>query len=58
MSTWLRTILKSGLYLAAILLVPGALIGVPLLWWLGQRRRTSPQANEQAKGIRALCAHC
>jgi hypothetical protein len=37
MSTWLRTFLKSGLYLAAILLLPGALIGAPILWWLGHR---------------------
>ena len=37
--------LKSVLYLAAILLLPGALIGAPLLWWFGRRnaRRTSQQ---------------
>jgi hypothetical protein len=58
MSTWLRTFLKGGLYLAAILLVPGALIGAPLLWWFGQRRKTSPQTNDQAKGIHALRTHC
>jgi len=38
-----RTLLKSGLFLAAILLLPGALIGAPLLWWLGHRRKTPPQ---------------
>ncbi|TMG73225.1 MAG: hypothetical protein E6H80_10225 [Betaproteobacteria bacterium] len=40
MSALSRTFLKSGLYLAAILLVPGALIGAPLLWWLGHQRKT------------------
>jgi hypothetical protein len=58
MSAWLRTFLKGGLYLAAILLVPGALIGAPLLWWLGQRRRTSSQTKDRAKAMRALCTHC
>ncbi len=43
LSTLSRTLLKSGLFLAAILLVPGALIGAPLLWWLGHRRKTPPQ---------------
>jgi len=43
MSTWLRNFLKGGLYLAAILLLPGALIGAPILWWLGHRRKTPPQ---------------
>jgi hypothetical protein len=58
MSTGLRTFIKNGLYLAAILLLPGALIGAPLLWWLGRRRKTSPQTNYQAKGIGAPCTHC
>ena len=43
MSTLLRTFLKSGLVLAAIVLLPGALIGAPLLWWLGHRRKAPPQ---------------
>jgi len=29
--------------LAAILVLPGALIGAPFLWWLGNRRKKSPQ---------------
>ena len=45
MSTLLRTFLKGGLYLAAIVLLPGALIGAPLLWWLGHRRKTQPQST-------------
>jgi hypothetical protein len=48
MSAWLRTFLKSGLYLAAILLLPGALIVAPLLWWLGHRRKTQPQPTWKA----------
>jgi len=40
---FLRTLLKGGLVLAAILVLPGALIGAPLLWWLGNRRKKSPQ---------------
>jgi len=40
---FLRTFLKGGLYLAAILVLPGALIGAPFLWWLGNRRKKSPQ---------------
>jgi hypothetical protein len=42
-STLLRTFLKGVLYLAAILLLPGALIGAPLLWWLGNRAKKSTQ---------------
>ena len=48
MSTLLRNFLKSGLVLAAILLLPGALIGAPILWWLGNRRRKSPQPTWKA----------
>jgi hypothetical protein len=48
MSTWLRTFLKAGLYLAAILLVPGALIGAPILWWLGHRGKARPQPTWKA----------
>jgi hypothetical protein len=40
---FLRTLLKGGLVLAAILVLPGALIGAPLLWWLGTHRKKSPQ---------------
>ena len=42
-STLLRTLLKGALVLAAIVLLPGALIGAPLLWWLGHRRKAPPQ---------------
>src|SRR5258708_6071716 len=45
MSTLLRTPLKIGMLLAAILLLPGALIGAPLLWWLGNRRKKTPQTT-------------
>jgi len=48
MSTLLRTFLKSGLVLAAIILLPGALIGAPILWWLGHRRKTQPQPTWKA----------
>src|SRR6266480_3954775 len=47
-STLLRTFLKGVLYLAAILLLPGALIGAPLLWWLGNRAKKSPQPTWKA----------
>jgi len=43
MRNFFRTLLKGGLVLAAILVLPGALIGAPLLWWLGNRRKKSPQ---------------
>ena len=41
MTTLFRPLLKNGLYLAAILLLPGALIGAPILWWLGHRSAKS-----------------
>ena len=44
----MRNFLKGGLYLAAILLLPGALIGAPILWWLGHRRKTPPQPTWKA----------
>ena len=48
MSILLRNFLKGGLYLAAILLLPGALIGAPILWWLGHRRKAPPQPTGKA----------
>ena len=42
MTTTFRRLLKGALVLAAIVLLPGALIGAPLLWWLG-RRRAAPR---------------
>jgi len=42
-TTRLRRFLKTGLSIAAVLLVPGALIAAPLLWWLGHRRKARPQ---------------
>ncbi len=48
MSASLRIFLKSGLYLAAIVLLPGALIGAPLLWWVSHRRKTQPQPTWKA----------
>jgi len=48
MSTLLRTLLRNGLFLAAIVLLPGALIGAPILWWLGHRRKTQPQPTWKA----------
>src|SRR2546427_9774587 len=47
-TTFLRHFLRSGLYLAAILLLPGALIGAPILWWLGHRRKTPQQPTWKA----------
>lgn len=44
-STFLLTPLKFVLFLAAILLLPGALIGAALLWWLGNRRKKTPQTT-------------
>ena len=44
----MRNFLKGGLYLAAILLLPGALIGAPILWWLGHRRRAPVQADRKS----------
>jgi hypothetical protein len=41
MATFLRRFLRSGLYLAAILIVPGALIGAPILWWISHRRKAA-----------------
>jgi hypothetical protein len=55
MSTLSRTFLKSGLYLAAILLVPGALIGAPLLWWLGHQRKKNPATDVESM---LLTQHC
>ena len=48
MSILLRNFLKGGLYLAAIVLLPGALIGAPILWWLGHRRKAPPQPTWKA----------
>jgi hypothetical protein len=48
MSTCLRAFLRGGLYLAAILLVPGALIGAPILWWLGHRAKARSQPTWKA----------
>ena len=60
MTTLTQHLLKSGLYLAAILLLPGALIGAPLLWWLGHRnaRRTTQQPDRAVEAIDGHCANC
>jgi len=55
MSTLLRNSLKSGLVLAAILLLPGALIGAPILWWLGHRRKTQPQPYVESMLLTQRC---
>jgi len=47
-TTFLRHFLRSGFYLAAILLLPGALIGAPILWWLCHRRKTPHQPTWKA----------
>jgi hypothetical protein len=45
-----RLLLKRVWYLVAILLLPGALIVVPLLWWLERRRiRAAAIASYPAK---------
>jgi len=41
-------ILSYFVVLAAILLLPGALIGAPILWWLGHRRKTQAQPTWKA----------
>jgi len=56
----LLLLLKWVLYLAAILLLPGALIGVPLLWWLDRRRtraNPSPPKAELDKIVHP-CGRC
>jgi len=56
----LRLLLKGALYLAAILLLPGALIGAPLLWWL-ERRKTNANSPRPATGRDTVvrnCVHC
>jgi len=53
-------LLKGALYLAAILLLPGALIGAPLLWWL-ERRKTNANSPRPATGRDTVvrnCVHC
>lgn len=42
----LRLVLKRILYLLAILLLPGALIAVPVLWWLKRRRIRPARPSE------------
>jgi hypothetical protein len=65
----LRLFLKSALYLAAILLLPGGLIGAPLLWWFGHRRKTPLQPTWKSmlltqrcqqpwRKLRGRCTHC
>jgi hypothetical protein len=48
MAVSFRLLLKRALYLVAILMLPGALIAVPLLWWLDRRRirGISPRPND------------
>ena len=48
MAVSFRLLLKRALYLVAILLLPGALIAVVLLWWLDRRRirGSSPRPND------------
>ena len=43
-----RLLVKRALYLVAILVLPGALIALPLLWWLDRRRirARSPRPDE------------
>jgi hypothetical protein len=42
-------LLKRALYLVAILLLPGALTAIALLWWLDRRRirGNSPRPNDR-----------
>ncbi len=53
-----RLFLKNGLYLAAVLLLPGALIGVPILWWLGHRNAKRTALPPSVQGVDGRCLHC
>jgi len=46
---------QGGLYLAAILLLPGALIGAPILWWLGHRRKTPAATDVESMLLTQRC---
>ena len=39
MKAGLQRVLKASLYVAAIIVVPGALIGAPILWWISRHDR-------------------
>jgi len=47
----LHSLLRAALYVAAILLLPGALIGAPVLWWINHRngKRTGPTDPRSAR---------
>ena len=54
-TTFLRHFLRSGFYLAAILLLPGALIGAPILWWLGHRRKNAAPTDVESVLLTQRC---
>ena len=56
--TTFRFLLKNGLYLAAILLLPGALLAAPILWWLGHRNAKRAVLPPSVRGIDGRCMHC
>jgi len=54
-----RNPLKYALYLAAILLLPGALIGAPVLWWLWRSKGRAPSSSAgRLQGVDGRCSHC
>jgi hypothetical protein len=50
--TIFRFFLKNSLYLAAVLLLPGALIGAPILWWLGHRNARNRRGGSNPASIK------
>jgi hypothetical protein len=53
----LHSLLRAALYVAAVLLLPGALIGAPILWWINHRNRNTP-GRPTHRGARARGAAC
>jgi hypothetical protein len=45
----LHVLLRAVLYVAAILVLPGALIGAPILWWINHRNGRRAGSTDHAK---------
>jgi hypothetical protein len=52
-----RLALKYLFYLAALILLPGALIGAPILWWIG-RRNGGSGGRPATRANRTLWSSC